>query len=273
MKTRIIVAVVGVPLLLVVLLLAPVWMLGIVVGAIAACSAWELLRCAKPDLHPRVLAYAAVAAYAIPLFSSIFDPGKVCAIVLFALFALVFAEMMLSFETEEEPMDLLSVAMTILAGGVMPILLSSIVKLALLDNGRVYCLLPFIAAFLSDSGAYFVGIFLGRHKLCPRLSPNKTIEGSIGGFVCAIAAMLIYGAVLRVMDYEVELLVMAVYGFLGSLACQLGDLSFSAIKRECGVKDYGNLIPGHGGMLDRFDSMYWTAAMMGLLVSIAPAIK
>ena len=69
-----------------------------------------------------------------------------------------------------------------------------------------------------------------------------------------------------------KLAVMAVYGFLGALACQLGDLSFSAIKRLCGVKDYGTLIPGHGGMLDRFDSMFWTAAVTEILVAWVPAI-
>ena len=72
--------------------------------------------------------------------------------------------------------------------------------------------------------------------------------------------------------FTVNFAVMAVYGFLGSLACQLGDLSFSAVKRLCGVKDYGNLIPGHGGMLDRFDSMFWTAALVSLLVNWVPAI-
>jgi len=273
MKTRIIVACIGVPVLLAVLLLTPLWCVGMLIGIISAVSAWELLRCVKPDIHPRLLAYAAVCAYAIPLFGSLFDPGIVSAIVLFVLFVLVFVELMLSFEYEEEPMDLLTAAVTILAGAVLPILLSSIVKLGALEHGRAYMLLPFVAAFLSDSGAYFVGIFLGKHKLCPRLSPKKTIEGSIGGFVSGIAFMLIYGLVLKAMDFEVDLLVMGVYGFLGSLACQLGDLCFSAIKRICDVKDYGNLIPGHGGMLDRFDSMHWTAAMLWLLAIIAPAIK
>jgi phosphatidate cytidylyltransferase len=174
---------------------------------------------------------------------------------------------------EDEPMDLGTVTATVLAGGVMPVLISSIIKLGALENGRLYMLLPFIAAFLSDSGAYFVGIFLGKHKLCPSLSPKKTVEGSAAGFATAVIAMIVYGIILKALNYEINLAVMAVYGLLGSLACQLGDLSFSAIKRLCGVKDYGNLLPGHGGMLDRFDSMYWTAAMVWLLASIAPAIK
>lgn len=271
MKTRILVAVIGLPLLLAVLLLGPVWLLGIVVGAIAACSAWELVKCTEKGIKPRILCYTAVSAYVIPLFSAIFDPGRVCSLVLFLLFAVLFCELMLSFR-EEQPMKLETVAVALLAGGVMPMLLSSIVKLALLENGRAYVLLPFVAAFLSDSGAYFIGIFFGKHKLTPRLSPNKTIEGSAGGFVCAIAAMIVYGLILKAMDYEVNLAVMGVYGFLGSLACQLGDLSFSAVKRLCGVKDYGDLIPGHGGMLDRFDSMFWTAAMIQILVSWVPAI-
>lgn len=271
MKTRILVAVVGVPVLLAVLLLAPVWVLGIMVGGIAAGAAWELLRCAGGEVKSRMLCVVAVCAYAIPLFSSVFEPGRVYAVVLFVLFAYVMCELMASFH-QEKTMELVTVTVALMAGGVMPVLLSSIVKLGLHDNGRVYVLLPFVAAFLSDSGAYFIGIFFGKHKLTPRLSPNKTIEGSIGGFVCAIVAMLIYGFVLKAMDYEVNLAVMGVYGFLGSLACQLGDLSFSAIKRICGVKDYGNLIPGHGGMLDRFDSMFWTAAMIELLVSWVPAI-
>ncbi len=84
--------------------------------------------------------------------------------------------------------------------------------------------------------------------------------------------MLVYGLILKAAKFDVDLAVMAVYGFLGALACQLGDLSFSAVKRLRGVKDYGALIPGHGGMLDRFDSMFWTAALIEFLVSWVPAI-
>ena len=84
--------------------------------------------------------------------------------------------------------------------------------------------------------------------------------------------MLIYGLILKALHFTVNILVMCVYGFLGSLACQLGDLCFSAIKRLHGIKDYGKLIPGHGGMLDRFDSMFWTAAMVEILVNWVPAI-
>lgn len=269
MKTRIIVGVVGVPLLLAVIFFAPVWVYGIVVGAIAGIAAWELLR-AVGGVKPRMMCIAAVSAYAIPFLSTLYDAGAVFTVMVFLLFAAMLCELMHSVSNEGE-LKLETVALCILAGAVMPLMLTSLVKLAQRDHGVVYALLPFVASFVSDSGAYFVGVFLGKHKLCPRLSPKKTIEGAAGGLVSTIIAMLIFAVVLKAIGYGVNFAVMAVYGFFGSVACQLGDLSFSAIKRLYGIKDYGNLIPGHGGMLDRFDSTFWTAAIMDILVSWVPA--
>lgn len=272
MKTRIIVAVIAIPLLLLIIFLAPVWVLGAAVGIIAALSAWEFVKCIEGGSRTRILVYSALFAFATPFCTVFFPPQRVYEIVLLLLFALMMCELMLSFR-HEQTMELETVTVVLMGAGVMPILLSGIVRLALRENGSVYALLPFVLAFSCDSGAYFVGIFFGRHKLVPHLSPNKTIEGSAGGFVIAVVFALLYGLILRAADYEVNLKVMAAYGLLGGLACQLGDLSFSAVKRVCGVKDYGNLIPGHGGMLDRFDSMFWTAAVTELLVLWVPAIS
>ena len=115
-------------------------------------------------------------------------------------------------------------------------------------------------------------MYLGKHKLAPALSPKKTIEGSIGGFAAAIVLMLVYGLILKLSGLTVNFLILAIYGFLGSLAGQLGDLAFSAIKRLHGVKDYSHIIPGHGGILDRFDSMLFIAPMIELLLMWVPAI-
>ncbi len=271
MKTRIIVAAVALPLFLAVIFFAPVWIYGIVVGAIAGLSAWELLR-AVGGVPKRMACVTSASAFLIPFLSTVFDAGAVFTVMVFLLFAAMLCELMHSV-SHEKGLKLETVALCILAGAVMPLMLTSLVKLAQRDNGVVYALLPFVAAFLSDSGAYFVGIFLGKHKLCPLLSPKKTIEGAAGGLVTTIAAMLIFGLVLKTIGYEVNFLVMGCYGFFGSLACQLGDLSFSAVKRLYSVKDYGNLLPGHGGMLDRFDSTYWTAVMMDILVSWVPAFE
>ena len=271
MLTRIIVAVIGIPLLFLIIFFAPVWAMGLVVGIIAGCSAWELLRCAEKDMPVRMRAVAAACAFLIPICSAFFARDKVYEIALFLLFAYLFCELMLSFR-REPPMAFQSAAVSLMAGGIMPVLLSAIVRLGLREHGSIYMVLPFVTAFSCDAGAYFAGLGLGKVKITPHLSPHKTLAGSIGGFLSAIVFQLFYGLILRAADFDVKLTVMAVYGFLGALACQLGDLSFSAIKRLCGVKDYGTLIPGHGGMLDRFDSMFWTAAVTEILVAWVPAI-
>lgn len=272
MKARVIVAVIAIPILFLAIVYLPVWVLGIITGVIAACCAWEFLRCTEKELNPRIPAYAAVSAFIIPFLTAFYDGGRVEEIVIFLLFAVMFAELMLSFR-KSTTMEFETVAGTLMAGGVMPVLLTALVRLGLREhNAPVYALLPFVAAFSSDIGGYLVGLTLGKHKLTPHLSPNKTLEGSVGSFVLSIGLTVVYGLVLELLGYEVNLLVLGVYGFLGSLAAQLGDLSFSAVKRLFGVKDYGNLIPGHGGMLDRFDSMFWVAPLMWLLTLWVPAI-
>ncbi|MBR1659969.1 MAG: phosphatidate cytidylyltransferase [Oscillospiraceae bacterium] len=271
MKARLIVAVIGIPVLFLAILFLPSWVLGIIAGGAAACCAWEFLRCTEEKAPPRVPAYAAVSAFCIPFLSAFYDRERVLTTVLFLLFAVMFIELLLSFR-RPTTMEFETVAVTLLAGGVIPMLLAGVVRLRLRENaGVAYALLPFIIAFLSDAAAFFVGITLGKHKLTPRLSPNKTLEGSIGGFAFCILLVLVYGLVLKLMDYQINFAVLGVYGFFGSLAAQVGDLSFSAVKRLYQIKDYGKLLPGHGGMLDRLDSIIWVVPVLELLVAWVPA--
>ena len=272
MKARILVAVVAIPLLVLAIIFLPVWALGIITGAASACCAWEFLRCTEDKASPRIPSYAAVSAFCIPFLTAFYNGERVLITVTFLLFAVMFIELMLSFR-RETTMEFETVAVTLLAGGVLPALLAGVVRLGLRkDDGVPYALLPFAIAFSSDAGAYFAGVFLGKHKLTPRLSPHKTIEGSIGGFIACIILSLVYGLVLRAFGFEVSFAVLGAYGFLGSLAAQLGDLSFSAVKRLYDVKDYGNLLPGHGGMMDRLDSMVWVVPVLELLAMWVPAI-
>jgi phosphatidate cytidylyltransferase len=134
-------------------------------------------------------------------------------------------------------------------------------------------MIPFIIAWLSDSGAYFAGRTFGQRKLAPVISPKKTVEGMVGGILCAMVGMVLYMVILNlVFGFEVNYLYALVYGLGGSLCGVFGDLCFSVIKRQTGIKDYSKLIPGHGGMLDRFDSMSFAAPTMWVLVSLLPAI-
>ena len=123
-------------------------------------------------------------------------------------------------------------------------------------------------AWFGDSGAYFVGTFLGKHKLCPNISPKKTVEGFIGGIVTVGVVVTITGLIFDFFvfdDIRVNYPVVIIVGMLASVFGVLGDLSASVIKREFGVKDFGNLFPGHGGVLDRFDSVLFVAPFVYLV--------
>ena len=272
MKQRLLVAAVGVPLLIVVLVLLPPYATAILTAAIAGAAAWELLHTTMPKFVPRFAVYAGVCGAAIVLGAAFGRSELVFKIAAYVLFVTMFVEMMISFHKSER-IPFQDLALVFTAGIVIPWMLSSLVRLGLNDPKAPYLLLPFVITWLSDSGAFFVGRSMGKTKLAPALSPNKTVEGCVGGFVCAIAAAMLYGLVLHLCGYRVQIGLLAIYGFFGSLAGQAGDLAFSAIKREHGVKDYSNLLPGHGGMLDRFDSTIFTAPMLELLVLLAPAIS
>lgn len=119
-------------------------------------------------------------------------------------------------------------------------------------NGIAWLFFLFLAVFASDIGAFYVGSFLGKHKLCPKISPNKSVEGAIGGFVVSMVCTLIYQ---EIWMPEVSLTQTFPLAFLCAIAAQIGDLFESVIKRSKGVKDSGSILPGHGGVLDRIDSL------------------
>ena len=115
-----------------------------------------------------------------------------------------------------------------------------------------------LSAFGTDIMAYFTGVLIGKHKLCPKISPKKTIEGSIGGILGSVLLCGLFGYFF----FDRILIHCIIIGVLGGVISQFGDLTASIFKRKMGIKDYGNLIPGHGGILDRFDSVLFTAPMV-----------
>lgn len=137
-------------------------------------------------------------------------------------------------------------------------LLTHMVLLRQLPGGFNYVLLVLVATWSTDTFAYFVGINLGKRKLAPVISPNKSVEGSAGGVAGSILAALVVGLA----DGRLMVMDCVVLGVIIGIVGQLGDLLESAFKRMAGVKDSGKLIPGHGGILDRFDSLYFTAPLV-----------
>lgn len=140
------------------------------------------------------------------------------------------------------------------------------------DAGNYVYLMIFIGAWVTDTFAYFCGMLFGKggkHKLIPDVSPKKTVEGSIGGIVFCILSMLLFGWIIEQIDiqWKADDLLLAVAGLVISVVSQVGDLCMSFIKRTYGIKDYGKLFPGHGGVLDRFDSILAVASILAVFCS------
>lgn len=272
MKTRVIAAAVLLPLLLIVVLVLPKIFTAILFGAMAALAAYELLYSTSLVRHPRLIAYAMVMAFLTALWCSFGSEYAIALLGILVYCAVLFGEMMLSHV--KIPFE--KVAYCLAAGLLIPFLLTSIVRIhAVRTTGRYFIMIPFVLAFLSDTGAYFAGRAFGQHKLAPVISPNKTVEGVIGGVLGAMLGMVLYTLILNVaFRFRVNYLLALLYGILGSLGAVFGDLCFSVIKRQTGIKDYGNLIPGHGGILDRFDSMMIVGPLTEVLLLLLPvAVK
>lgn len=269
MKKRIITAAVLVPLLLVVLYALPKIVMVILFSLLCALSAVELLYNTGLVKHFRLVIYSVVIAILVPVWCY-FGMNKAWALAGILLFlSLLFVEMMLS----GLKLRLEKICLCLVGGLLFPFLLSSLVRIIAPDNGRYVILIPFVVAFLSDSGAYFVGCRFGRHKLAPQISPKKSVEGVIGGVVFAVVGMLLYVLILSIFcRASVHYGYALVYAIFGTAMGVFGDLCFSVIKRQTGIKDYGTLFPGHGGVLDRFDSMLFVCPLIELLLDVLPVV-
>lgn len=267
MLKRTIVGLVLVPLLFLVALWAPEIVLTVFVSAFSAIAVNELLHNTKLVRNSRMLLYTMIMAFLVPLWSHFGHSYPAALIGMLVFYVLLFSELMLSHT--KIPYAQAALCM---AGGIMiPYLFSALTRILIMDTGRYFIMLPFVVAFLSDIGAYFAGVTLGKHKLCPVISPKKTVEGLIGGLVLAVVGMVVYGLILQFgFKFKVNYFYVVIYGLLGALGGVFGDLSFSVIKRQTGIKDYGHLIPCHGGILDRFDSVIVVAPLVEALLLLMP---
>ena len=147
------------------------------------------------------------------------------------------------------------------------IMLSYIYQTRLLKDGLFLVGLVFLCSWGCDTCAYCVGMLIGKHKMSPKLSPKKSVEGAVGGVAGAALLTVIYGMIFKnaMQIDQTHVWIMAGISAVGALISMVGDLTASAIKRNHGVKDYGKLIPGHGGILDRFDSVIFTAPIIYFL--------
>ncbi|NLP26100.1 MAG: phosphatidate cytidylyltransferase [Clostridiales bacterium] len=149
------------------------------------------------------------------------------------------------------------------------------------DHGLAYVVLALCGGWLADSGAYFTGTFLGKHKLCPEISPKKTIEGLIGGVltngILFVVFSLIYIGMFNKTDTDIAVkgyyFILFILGAVSALVGTAGDLVASLIKRQCKIKDYGHIMPGHGGLLDRFDSVLFVVPFFYAFLTVFDILK
>jgi len=270
MFLRVLVALVCIPILLFIVYAAPVFVLPTAVGLFSGIASYEALWATGFLKHTKIGIYSITLSVLIP-FWVWYDATFLRAMgALFLYAVLMFADAMGS----HRKVGLEQMGGAFFLSTIIPLFLSAFLRLRQMENWQFYILLPFVVAFTSDSFALFSGRAFGKHKLAPRISPHKTVEGSIGGLIGATACTLLYGLLARPL-FQIEgvrLGALAIYGAAGSVFAQFGDLAFSCIKREYGLKDFGNLFPGHGGVLDRFDSVSFCAPFVELLLAVLPVI-
>ena len=275
MKQRILVAVVGVPLLLLVLVWAPDWATMALVMLLSVIGAHELMHalCGAEKarrwwgLASTMSVFAVISVAWSDEKYRVWGLALTGKLLLSAFIVLAFVCMVVEYG-KDNALSFTDMSAVFAAGLAVPLALSCLLRLRMMPYGGGMVLIPLVAAFCSDSAALFTGMACGKHKLAPLVSPKKTVEGAIGGLVGGMVGMVIFRIVFFFCTvHSLNILWCMLLGLVGAAMGQLGDLSFSAIKRQCGIKDYGRLLPGHGGVLDRFDSVIFAAPVIWLIVS------
>ncbi|MEA5041607.1 MAG: phosphatidate cytidylyltransferase [Oscillibacter ruminantium] len=282
MFKRVMVAVVGIPALILILGFAPEMATMLLAMALCGVGAWELMRAVAGEGGEKLARLTVLVAAVFPavmyeelvvdrtqrIYLAVLADLPLTAALALALVLLVFLSAVLDY-TDDKRITFSDVTAALFAGGIFPLMMSCLLLLRLEDYGQLLVFVPLGIAFGSDTFALFGGLLCGKHKLTP-VSPKKTVEGAVGGLlggVIGLALIKLVGLWLLGLSFltwgQVILL-----GLAGSAVSQIGDLSFSVIKREFGVKDYGNLLPGHGGVLDRFDSVTFVAPFVWLALRI-----
>ena len=262
MKQRLITSAIIFAVMLAVMLLSWTYVFPVVLSVLSVVAIFEVLRVF--NVHKRLFISGAsyIVAAALPIVAYLMrdlgykavDYILVMSLTLFCLMLYLFIVSV--FERGAVPFSEISGAFMITAYVVSAFSALSVVRQ--IDKVGFYCLgLVIIVSWITDSCAYIVGSLIGKHKLIPEISPKKTVEGAIGGVICAGIATMLYGWIISLVstDVKADYLVLAISGVVLSIISQIGDLLASVIKREHNVKDYGAILPGHGGIMDRFDSI------------------
>ena len=279
MKQRLISAGVGLVILAVVLFFFDTIILNIVISAISTIAVHEVLLATKCTQHKLLTGTCLTFTASIPFFelmASLRAIPVVCLAFVLILFLILLRQ--------HDVLKIGEVGVAFMVSICIPFSFLSLINIRdQLQNQylSIFCLILTLAsAWVSDSGAYFVGRAFGKRKLAPKISPKKTVEGAIGGVVTCTVFFVLFGMLYTyICSAFLNTKVIVNYGYLlimapiGSLLSIVGDLSASIIKRQCGIKDFGTIMPGHGGIMDRFDSVLFVSPLFYVAIQYLTLIQ
>jgi phosphatidate cytidylyltransferase len=257
------------------------WILATALGVIAALGAWELYRMTRTAGNDPLETAGIVIAASVPLMvhATYLGVFRVTITVAVMILLALTGGVIWARGTTGKPLVTLALTVT---GIVYPALVTYMYPIRYHDyaigarEGTILLMLPILLTWATDTGAYFFGRALGRHKLIPSVSPAKTVEGAVGGVVVAVVAAWLYVMFLLEPFAQLSMVPvgLVVFAIVISVVAQIGDLAESLFKRDAGVKDSSRLLPGHGGILDRFDSLLFVLpvayVMLGYFLQAAP---
>ena len=254
MKQRIITGIV------LIIVLLPCVILGgipfkILIALISGAGIFEMLSiCDRPKVN--IYLYGLVGVF---VFYSLFFEN---AFLIPSEIILIYLIILLACSMFDDGMNFMRLCYYFTAGTIIAMGFHLLYQIRLI-YGFEHLLLLALATFGTDTGAYFTGMKFGKHKLCPRLSPKKTIEGSIGGIILGTVLSVAYGAYIHI---NIPIYLLIISCLILTMTSQIGDLTFSSMKRTFEVKDFSQILPGHGGILDRFDSILFNSIVFGILL-------
>lgn len=264
MKQRIISGALCVVVLALILCFYKTLVLEAAVCVISAIAVYELLTADGFREHKPFLYFAVATAAAVPYLNRV---NLVPAVLVFFVATVIVLLLKFHSEISFEKVSFLVVA-TI--GVSMSFLCLLLLRNKFENSGLLYILIAFGGAWFADTGAFFTGKFFGKHKLSPKISPKKTVEGAVGGVISNVVLLCLLAFVYQKICTSIEITInisyinLSILAIVVTFAGMAGDLVASVIKRHIGIKDYGKIIPGHGGIMDRFDSILFTVPVVYL---------
>lgn len=266
MLLKVIVALTGIALTVLILFFTPLWGTAILLSFLCALCCYELCAATGAVKDRAVLIISMICAVGIPWlwYFGVQAAALPLAglLLLTAVFLLdVFRGRMGNSKTQ---------AFVFLSALVFPAFFAMLLPILDGEHGKQLVLIPFIASWSADTGAQLFGRCFGKRKLAPQISPNKTVAGFWGGLLFGVVGMAVYAVVICFMKRPVHWVSLLAFGLVGALFGTVGDLFFSYVKREHGIKDFGALMPEHGGVMDRFDSFVFVVPLFYAYMQLFP---